>query len=1287
MKRIFSLFISLILLLCISVDCFAETLPTTSLHDYIFNMWLDDNLIWYDMYFSEHSTFTRESIDPYPEDSCWIIFVPEEKMVRLCGKKSNGNWVATVWNDFTFDEMLSLCMAMCKTWETYEKIGIFGIMFWESDESQNRYITNISQAEDYLEFFKKMYNIDEEVSDGEPKEFQDESLLTDTPSLIQEQISPTDIPIDKTSNVYSFRDDLDGIDVAAKSVFYVEVLNKDKESIGRASGFVAFDEHLFVTNQHVIQDAAYLQIEGEDDSKYLLDTVIVSDEIHDIAILWFPDGTKYRSLEMNADEELKRGQPIVTIGNPIGYRGTVTYGNISAFPIMEGFGNLKCIQFTAPTSQGSSGGCLFDDYGKLIGVTSAVGVSEYSGEVGNDVGLAVPIKIVQDLYAQWDKNSYETLGTKRSWNTVGVTPTPVPTAEPDNAEILPIGAYINQYGIINHYVNFRSGPYVNTPVAGDPVKAGVYVYLVMNEVNSKDEIWTKVIVNGKEGYIKSEYISVISKRESDVYNSQQRTPAPVCTATPVPTAEPENAESLPAEVFINQYGIINHYVNFRSGPDAHTPVAGDPLQAGEYVYIIINEINVNGEIWTKVNVNGKEGYIKSEYIYVISRDDSIIYLKSQPTFAPVYTATPAPTQTPTPTVLSKLDKSIVNEPENVQLIYSIIRGKSDDNKLGFESKYDETQYKGETITGERISRIISSSVASAVGLTIGDTIIAVDNKKIYSEFVLARLLAKKAVSDDVYLTVFRNGRESSVVIRMPDIVRAQSKEKSDNPTDRVSEPTPELMSEITQESTPEPIPKPTEVPYMLPENANRSIAITNDNLTVSVGKQLTLKAQITKLSDDAPVKTVLVWESTDNNIAKVNAQGIVTGIAPGYTFIMCSAKDNPDIKAYAILKVVQPIKSLKLAETTISLLVGGTEEAARGKISVQINPENASDKRLSFISSDESVVRVNSDGGLQALRAGKAKITVSCLEDGSKVNAICNITVSQAVESIKLDSKKIKLGKGEKNTLKASVLPENATQKKLVWESSDPNVAIVSISGIVTAKSTGKCQIVCSTTDGSNVEVSCEVVVIEKVKKITTSLSKNTLNLIKGKTKKIAITYSPDTASEKDITWLSSNSTIASVKKTDSKHCEITAIKSGSCDIVGTANDGSKVKVTIKVNVEDEFSVKDTGSGYSGTSWGTKWFQNGYKNTSKTRTIDGLTIRYYCTDVYGNKLKAYGFGSIEQEETFNVKIGPGSSKTMPKVYAYGYDGAKYIYVAVVKVHYTDGTTATITVPDYWYWTY
>ncbi len=219
----------------------------------------------------------------------------------------------------------------------------------------------------------------------------------DTPGTEKQQRDPD----------YSFQSDYDGIEQAANSIFYVEIYDAEDEYLGSASGFVAFEEHLFVTNFHVIEDACYLVIWDEQDNYYFLDEAAAVDKNNDLAILSFPEGKDYEPLDYQLNAALKRGQPVTTIGSPQGMQNTVAFGNISAFPRIEG---RKMIQFTAPISHGSSGGVLFDDNGKVIGITTAI-ISE-----GENIGFAVPVDELLQLYAQWDKTSYDTIASVSSNN-------------------------------------------------------------------------------------------------------------------------------------------------------------------------------------------------------------------------------------------------------------------------------------------------------------------------------------------------------------------------------------------------------------------------------------------------------------------------------------------------------------------------------------------------------------------------------------------------------------------------------------------------------------------------------------------------------------------------------------------------------------------------------------------------------------------------------------------------------------------------------------------------------
>lgn len=304
----------------------------------------------------------------------------------LSGHDSGDMWSITL----TPDDLLTLL--------DYDQ---FTVRFTIDGKSE---VIDISEKEyDYLYDMTYSLLMEQLFTDKTYEKYSSADYLPDgsVPAPIQETIAETK---------YSFRSDYDAIEQSAKSLFYVEVYDKNVDYIGNASGFVAFDEHLFITNQHVIDEGSYLKIWDEDNNVFILDQVIASSKTRDIAILLFPQGMNYRSLELNGDEALKRGQPVVTIGSPQGFQGTVTEGIISAFPEVYNYPGIKCIQFTAPTSPGSSGGALFDDSGKVIGITSS-GMEE-----GQNLNFAVPIRFVQELYDQWDKKSYERLGTTRSWN-------------------------------------------------------------------------------------------------------------------------------------------------------------------------------------------------------------------------------------------------------------------------------------------------------------------------------------------------------------------------------------------------------------------------------------------------------------------------------------------------------------------------------------------------------------------------------------------------------------------------------------------------------------------------------------------------------------------------------------------------------------------------------------------------------------------------------------------------------------------------------------------------------
>ena len=145
-------------------------------------------------------------------------------------------------------------------------------------------------------------------------------------------------------------------------------------------------------------------------------------------------------------------------------------------------------------------------------------------------------------------------------------------------------------------------------------------------------------------------------------------------------------------------------------------------------------------------------------------------------------------------------------------------------------------------------------------------------------------------------------------------------------------------------------------------------------------------------------------------------------------------------------------------------------------LTATVNPSNASNKNVYWASSDQAVATVDANGKVTAIKAGKTTITVTT-EDGGKT-ASCSVTVNERIYpviSVTLDKTSVELKKGETVILTAAVAPKNATNKNVIWSSSDSSTAKVE-NGVVTAVESGTATITVTTEDG-NLKASCVVTV------------------------------------------------------------------------------------------------------------------------------------------------------------------------------------------------------------------
>ena len=174
---------------------------------------------------------------------------------------------------------------------------------------------------------------------------------------------------------------------------------------------------------------------------------------------------------------------------------------------------------------------------------------------------------------------------------------------------------------------------------------------------------------------------------------------------------------------------------------------------------------------------------------------------------------------------------------------------------------------------------------------------------------------------------------------------------------------------------------------------------------------------------------------------------------------------------------------------------------------------------------------MDANGKVTGVKAGEATITVTT-EDGGKT-ATCKVTVSEtsvAVTGVTLNKTELILDTGGSETLTATVAPADATNQKVTWKSDKPEIATVDDNGKVTAVKAGTATVTVTTRDGGKT-ATCRVTVSDREIKVT-EITLAALAIYVGESKAITATVKPDDATNKELTWTSSDETVATVDAT-----------------------------------------------------------------------------------------------------------------------------------------------------------
>lgn len=302
---------------------------------------------------------------------------------------------------------------------------------------------------------------------------------------------------------------------------------------------------------------------------------------------------------------------------------------------------------------------------------------------------------------------------------------------------------------------------------------------------------------------------------------------------------------------------------------------------------------------------------------------------------------------------------------------------------------------------------------------------------------------------------------------------------------------------------------------------SRVTGISLSETTVELKPGETHQLTATVLPQNASNAEV-TWYSDKESVATVSQSGLVTGVGPGETTVHAVTTDGGKM-ASCLVKVGTPVKGITLSISSKTLYVGDPSL----DISATLTPANATDKSLEWSSSDPEVASIAPGAALHAvikpLKPGKTTITATTKDGG--FTASCEVTVKRHVSGVSLNKASLTLYVGETESLAATVAPEDASDKTVAWSSDNSAVASVS-NGKVTANKPGTAVIKVVTNDLSK-EAACTVTVKRHAESV--ELSQKEIKLYLGENRSLTATVLPSDASDKNVTWSSSNPNVATV--------------------------------------------------------------------------------------------------------------------------------------------------------------
>lgn len=317
------------------------------------------------------------------------------------------------------------------------------------------------------------------------------------------------------------------------------------------------------------------------------------------------------------------------------------------------------------------------------------------------------------------------------------------------------------------------------------------------------------------------------------------------------------------------------------------------------------------------------------------------------------------------------------------------------------------------------------------------------------------------------------------------------------------------------------------------------IELNKSKMVLYEGEEEILFANIKP--SNATNKKVL-WKSDDENIAKVDEDGVVTALLAGIVNISVYSAEDDIFYATCEVTVKRPIlyipvEKIALTHRTVSINIGKTE-----RLTYKILPIESSNKNVKWVSDNPAVVSVDENGYITGNSKGSAKVTITSDENPS-ISDNCTVTVYNVDEEIpvldiRVEPSSLTLYAGDSERLEAIIYPRSASDRRVGWSSNDTTILSVNESGYVKALKPGTVTISAYSLKDPSIINECKVIVVnegEVIKVSDVQVNKSVVMIEKGETEILYTRILPHNATNKNLIW-SSDKTFIGVDQTGAVH-------------------------------------------------------------------------------------------------------------------------------------------------------